>query len=275
MILSLLFALAVALLLWSAVIEPRLLRLRRVAVVTPHWPPGRAPLRIAVLADPHVGAPHMTLARLRSVVDATNALGADLIVLAGDYVVEKGAVLGGRIVRPEPIAAELARLRAPHGVVAVLGNHDWNLDGEAIGRALDEVGIQVLENAIRRVDSPDGTYWVAGVADDGTRTPDVDGTLAGRTDAAPVIVVTHDPAVFREIPFGVAVTISGHTHGGQLRLPLFGAVHLPSRAPLRWALGHVRENGRDLVVSGGVGTTKLPVRFLCPPELVLITLEHG
>jgi uncharacterized protein len=81
--------------------------------------------------------------------------------------------------------------------------------------------------------------------------------------------------VFREVPFGVAVTISGHTHGGQLRLPLFGAVHLPSRAPLRWALGHVRENGRDLVVSGGVGTTKLPVRFLCPPELVLITLEHG
>ncbi|HYD99291.1 MAG TPA: metallophosphoesterase, partial [Alphaproteobacteria bacterium] len=206
--------------------------------------------------------------RLRAVVDATNALEPDLIVLLGDYVIN--GVVGGTIIPIGPIAEELRRLQAPLGTVAILGNHDWWTDGPAIVAALEGAGITVLENRALRLERPGGAVWLAGIADDTTRAPDVPGTLAQVTDAGPVIVLAHDPASFADVPARPVVTLSGHTHGGQIFLPLLGAPMVPGRAPRRWAYGHIVEAGRDLIVSAGIGTSILPIRINMPPEIVVV-----
>jgi hypothetical protein len=116
-------------------------------------------------------------------------------------------------------------------------------------------------------------YWIAGLADATTRLPDPAGTVGRIAPPAPVIAIAHDPAVFAEMPDRVVLTLAAHTHGGQVYLPLVGALVTPSRAPRRWAYGHIREDGRNLVVTGGIGTSILPLRFNMPPEILLVTLS--
>ena len=259
---------------WSVLIEPGRLVVRQVAFATDQWPGTHPPLRIAVLSDLHVGAPHVGIDKLRNIVATANAERPDLVLLLGDYVIQ--GVLGGHHVPPEPIAEALAGLRAPLGIVAILGNHDWWEDGERITTALTKAGIRVLENDAVRLELGSGKgLWIAGLADDTTRRPDIHRTLA-RTDAnSPVLMLSHDPAPFAEMPDRPLLTLSGHTHGGQVHLPLFGALLSPGRAPRRWAYGHIVENGRHLLVTGGIGTSILPIRFNMPPEIIVLTISGG
>ena len=255
---------------WGFLIEPGLLRLTELRIETERWPQRRAPLRVAALGDLQIGAPHMTLEKLDEIVERTNRQDPDLVVLLGDYVIQ--GVLFGSAVAPEDIATRLARLSPRHGVYAVLGNHDWRHDGLAIRRAFEDVGIVVLDNQARALDLPEGRLWIAGLADATTRTPDVAGTLAPVPEHEPIIVLAHDPVVFFEVPPRVVATFAGHMHGGQVYLPYFGALVTPGRAPRRWAYGHIREDGKDLFVTAGLGTSILPVRFNMPPEIALLTL---
>lgn len=262
--------LALAAAVWGFLVEPGWVRLRQVAIASERWPAGRPPLRIAVLGDLHVGAPHMDLAALDRVVARVNALGPDLVVLLGDYVIH--GVPFGRFVEPAATARSLAALEARHGVFAVLGNHDWWYDGLAIRRVLEDAGIVVLDNQARAVDLPAGRLWLAGLADDTTRRPDAAGTLEAIPQSEPVIVLAHDPVVFFDVPPRAAVTLAAHMHGGQVYLPLIGALITPGRAPRRFAYGHIREAGKQLYVTAGLGTSILPVRFNMPPEIALVTL---
>jgi predicted MPP superfamily phosphohydrolase len=134
--------------------EPRRLVLREAHVALPGWPAGH-PLRIAVLTDLHVGSPHNGLRRLSGIVARTNAMRPDLVAIPGDLVIQ--GVVGGRFVEPEAIAARLTALRAPLGVFAVLGNHDWWFDGPRVRRALGRVGIAVLEDSALAVGTGVGT----------------------------------------------------------------------------------------------------------------------
>ncbi|HZP38875.1 MAG TPA: metallophosphoesterase [Methylomirabilota bacterium] len=170
-------------------IEPGRLVVREVPLVIPRWPAGMKPLRVAAIADVHTGAPHITLDRLREVVARTNAARPDLVVLLGDYVVH--GVVGGRLVPPEPTAAVLRDLRAPLGVLAVLGNHDWWYDGARVGRALTDAGIPVLDDEAVALRTPGGLLWVAGVGDPWTRPASIGRALAAVPAGAPVIVLTH------------------------------------------------------------------------------------
>ena len=264
-------AVALALGVWSAVIEPDLLTVRRISVNSGPWPDGLGPLRIAVISDLHVGSPHVDLDKVDAVVDTVNGLGADVVALLGDYV-----ILGmpfGRFVPPAPTAERLARLQAPLGVISVLGNHD-NLRGAKQTReALEEAGIVVLEDDVMPLQAPGGRFWIVGLADEMTRGADAVGTVSRVPLAEPFIVLSHDPAVFFRVPDRAALIVAGHTHGGQVYLPLFGALVTPGRSPLRHAYGLVEEAGRHMVVSGGIGTSILPLRFNMPPEVVLITLR--
>ncbi len=181
--------------------------------------------------------------------------------------------LFGMPMPPETIAAHLQGLRAKHGVFAVLGNHDWyRRGGERVWRALESVGIRVLENRATPLPGSGGRIWLAGIADDTTRHPDPQGTFRDIPEGAAVVAMTHDPAVFPDIPDRAALTLAGHTHGGQVAVPFWGALFIPGRSPLRYAYGHVAENGKDLYVTSGIGTTGLPVRFNAPPEIVVLTL---
>ncbi len=235
-----------------------------------HWS-AHGPLRIAILSDLHVGSPFNGLAKVREIVDRTNAARPDIVCILGDLVVQ--GVIGGHFVPPEDIAAELKRLRAGAGVFAVLGNHDGWLNHDRVRDALQRNGIRVVEETAERRDTPAGPLWIAGVSDLWTGTHDITAALdAVKHDGAPVILLTHNPDVFPLVPDGVALTLAGHTHGGQVRLPFVGAPIVPSQFGQRFAAGHIVEGGRHLFVATGLGTSILPVRFRVPPAVTILTI---
>ena len=229
-------------------------------------------VRVAVASDFHVGAPHIGLDRLAAIVDRINSGKPDIVLLLGDYVTH--CVVGGTRIAPESIAAVLARLRAPLGAISVLGNHDWWLDGDSVRAALETAGIAILENDALRLDLPCGPFWVAGLADDSTRQALPEEALNPVPDGDPVVVIAHDPANFPETPQRVLIHFAGHTHGGQVYLPLIGAPFIPGRAPRRYAYGMIEENGRRMYVTSGIGTSILPIRFNMRPEIVFLTIRQ-
>jgi predicted MPP superfamily phosphohydrolase len=257
--------------LWAFVLEPASLRVRQHRLSVPHWSAGR--LRIAVLADLHVGSPFNGIDKLRRIVTATNDTSADVVLLAGDFVIH--GIRGGTYVPPEEIAAVLSALRAPLGVWAVLGNHDWWLDAHRVGAALEERGIRVLDDSAVRLERGGASFWLVGVSDFWEGAHDVKRALASVPEDASVLLLTHNPDVFPEVPGRVSLTIAGHTHGGQVWLPLFGRRVVPSMYGERYAAGSVIEDGRHLFVSTGLGTSILPVRFCVPPEVSLLELDES
>jgi predicted MPP superfamily phosphohydrolase len=256
--------------LWAFWLEPASLTVAE-HELSLGWPAER-PLRVAVLTDLHVGSPFNGMAKLHSTVDRTNAAQPDLICILGDLVIQ--GVLGGRFVPPEEIVVELTRLRAAAGVVAVLGNHDGWFDHDRVRQAVERVGIRVVEDTATQLNTPAGPLWVAGISDLWTGRHDLSAALAAvADDRTPVLLLTHNPDVFPMVPDRVTLTLAGHTHGGQVRLPLAGALIVPSKFGQRFAADHVVEGGRHLFVATGVGTSILPVRFRVPPAVTLLTLR--
>jgi predicted MPP superfamily phosphohydrolase len=254
---------------WGFWLEPSSLTVREVNLPLA-WPLPH-PLRIAVLSDLHVGSPYYGLSRLPQIVARTNGSRPDLICILGDVLTL--GVIGGHYVPPAPIAAELRHLRARYGIFAVLGNHDRLSDGPGLERALEGAGIRVLEDTAVLVRTADGPLWLAGVSDLWTGPHDVGRALgAVRDSTTPLIVLTHNPDLFPELPARVLLTLAGHTHGGQVRLPLIGAPIVPSRFGQRYVAGHVVEHGRHLFVATGLGTSDLPIRLGVPPAIFLLTL---
>jgi predicted MPP superfamily phosphohydrolase len=275
---------------YGAGIEAWDLRVTRYNVQPPQWPSGFQ-LKIAALADLHACEPWMDLDRIAGIVARTNALQPDLIVLLGDYVAGMPRATTGYIPAAK-WAPVLGGLKAPLGVHAVLGNHDWWEDrtvmrsgqGKPIAqREMEAAGIPVYENDAVRMTKEGHPFWLAGLGDQLAymaarryRTlkrigvDDLGATLAKITDDAPVVMMAHEPDVATRMPSRVALQLSGHTHGGQMRLFGWSPI-VPSRYGGRFAYGHMRENC-DIVVSGGLGCTALPIRINMPPEIVLVTL---
>lgn len=268
--------------------EPTHQRITRYALTPRGWPAGRK-LKLAVLSDLHIGGPYMSLERVEELVAATNALKPDIVLLLGDFIASR---------KPRPSdppmqawARRLADLRAPAGIHAILGNHDWWHDAEAqsarmgptqVGLTLEAVGITVLENRALRLETPAGPLWLAGLGDQiaflrrqkglPLGIDDLAGTLEQiADDGAPAIMMAHEPDAFAHMPDRIGLTLAGHTHGGQVRLFGWSPV-VPSRYGNRYAYGHVVQEGRNLIVSGGIGTSKLPIRLGVPPEIVLVEL---
>jgi hypothetical protein len=205
-------------------------------------------------------------------VDRVNELEPDLVLIAGDLVIDN--VLAGRFVPPEEIVEILADLEPRGAVFAVLGNHDRWLSADRVTAALEGIGITVVENRAARVSLDGHGVLVAGVSDYWTGHPDLDLALVEAAQE-PVLLVTHNPDIFPEVPSRVSLTLAGHTHGGQVVLPFLGPVITPSRYGPRYASGHIVEEGRHLFVTTGVGTSRLGVRFRVPPEIALLTLRRG
>ncbi|MFG1230266.1 metallophosphoesterase [Xanthobacter wiegelii] len=251
------------------------------------WPQD-LPLTIAVLTDFHIGEPAMGLGRIERIVAATNALNPDLIVLLGDY--PENLLWTTRSVSLAEFARAMTGLKAPLGVWSVLGNHDWWDDEQAmrrrkgptnVTRALDAVGIPVLENQAVKLSHRRQSFWLAGLGDarafpragldlfDGV--DDLPGTLAECEGDDPVILLAHEPDIFVSVPDRVALTLCGHTHGGQIRIAGWSP-SIPSAFGHRFRYGHIIEDGRHLIVSSGLGCSRLPVRVGVPPEIVQIEL---
>jgi predicted MPP superfamily phosphohydrolase len=262
---------AVALASWAFWLEPASLRVATYRLTLPRWPAACSGLSIAVVSDLHVGSPFNGVEKLERIVAETQKAEPDLVLLAGDYVIQ--GVRGGLFVAPEIIGAELGELTAPLGVFAVLGNHDWWLDGPRVQQAFEKSGIEVLENRAVELRRGDCAFWLGGIGDYWEGRPDVDRTLENVPPDAAALVLTHNPDVFPEVPDRVALTIAGHTHGGQVRVPLVGRPVVPSIHGERYAIGTIVEGDRHLFVTPGVGTSILPVRFLVPPEISLLEIR--
>jgi hypothetical protein len=265
-----LFVCLLSLGLWAFVIEPSRLVVRETKIALRPSAHSLKGLRIAAISDLHVGPPHITLNQLRRIVEMINATDPDLILIAGDFVEN---ALGLWPAEPESIASELKGLKAHFGVFSALGNHDWWYNGNRVRLALEGSGIRVLENDVAKIERNGAAIWVVGFGDLWEGFPNIAKTLAKVSDDAPVIAITHNPDLFPQIPARVALTIAGHTHGGQVALPLIGRPIVPSHFGQRYAIGHIVEGGRSLFVTPGIGTSIIPVRFRVTPEISLLTIS--
>jgi predicted MPP superfamily phosphohydrolase len=256
---------------WGFFIEPNRLVVRHETIQLDHWPAELSGLKIAVLADIHAGSPFIDDDKLHLIVERTNQLQPDLIVILGDYMTGNGWVR--RRVKPEVFAPELKGFRARLGVYSVLGNHDWWNNGFRVRHALEANGIKVLDNEVIEIDTGGTSLWLAGLADAWTRLQQIDTTIAKVPEGQPLIALTHNPDIFPQVPQRVPLLLAGHTHGGQVQLPFIGSVVQASEFGDRYLEGHIVENGHDLFVTTGIGTSIAAVRFGVPPEIVLLTLD--
>jgi uncharacterized protein len=260
------WGLFVGLAIWSFGIEPGWLAERRLEIESPKWE--LPPMSIGVASDLHVGAPHVGLAQIDRLVDGINAAHPDLILLPGDFVIK--GIIGGESIEVDAIADHLSRLRAPLGVYAILGNHDWWYDGEKVRHALEARGIHVLENESVVIQHQGQGVRLVGVGDDMTGHEDIRRAFRGTNANLPTIVMVHDPANAPDLSAGSVVAFAGHTHGGQVSLPLIGALITPGRAPRSHAYGWLDDVPVPTFVTSGVGTSILPVRFNRRPEYLIV-----
>lgn len=263
--------LGVLLIMWSMFLEPSRLVVKPTTLEIPGWPSGFAQCKIVALSDLHVGAPHITLDKLRRIVQLTNEQQPDLIVLLGDYVIQ--GVIGGTFIAPETFIEVLKDLRAPLGVYAVLGNHDWWFSADRITRVFQQGGIRVLTNEAVPLERQGQTLWLAGFGDLFSQRDEIEKTLHRVTTSDPILALTHTPDIFLKLPPQVILTLAGHTHGGQVNLPLLGRRVVPSDYGEKYAIGYVEEGPRRLFVTTGIGTSILPLRFRVPPEIAVLTIR--
>jgi len=285
-------------------IEPFRLRIQSHHLTPPRWPKSLQ-LTAALIADPHVCDPWMGLDRVRSIVAQTNALKPDIILMLGDYVASHKWQHAP--IPPQAWADLFGALSAPLGTHAILGNHDWWDDADAqrsgqgptrYGRALIRAGIPLYQNRVIRLEKDGRAFWLAGLDDQIALAPfrkykrsrlrgvdDLAGTLAQVTDDAPILLMAHEPDIIADVPSRVSLTLSGHTHGGQINcfgyLPAY-----PKKHGRSYAYGHIIETEgttltrhlglsaepRHLIVSGGLGCSILPIRFGVPPEITMVHL---
>ena len=260
-------------------------RIVRHVITDPRW--ALPDLTIAVLADLHVCRPWTPLSAISRIVAATNALRPDLIMVPGDFIADRNLPALG--VPAAEIIATLAPLAAPLGVAAVLGNHDWwdcrlsrrtGFARNSVAEALEGSAIRLLSNRALRLEHGGG-FWLVGI--DSQRAlrrlghPGLHDPVAAFAEVpagAPAILMAHEPDYFAEGDARAFLQVSGHTHGGQLNLGGWRPL-TPSRFRSRYGWGHIREGGRHLIVSGGVGYSGIPLRVFQPPEITLVLLRRG
>lgn len=264
---------AASLVFWGFFVEPNRLITRHETIQIDNWPRELNDLRIAVLSDIHAGGAFIDERKLRTIVERTNEMQPEMIVILGDYISGDGRRHPLKM-KPEVFAAVLKDFRAPLGVYSVLGNHDWWYNGGEVRTALEQNGIKVLDDEVFKVDARGTSFWLVGLADLWTRPQRIETAVAKVPENATVIAMTHNPDIFPRVPSRVQLLLAGHTHGAQIRLPFIGYVVAPSNTyGERYARGHIFENGHHLFVTTGIGTSIVSVRFGVPPEIVLLTVK--
>lgn len=274
---------------YSYFIEPRRLVINAQELLIPDLDPALDGLKIVAISDIHGGSNGVDEAKLRSIVETVNAQQADLVVLLGDYVSQTGS-RGPDSRHPlkmpvETIAANLTGMKGSYGVFAVLGNHDAWYSDAAIASALSSVGIKVLNGEVAVVERNGAKLRVLGLKDHlHVRTwegysREARSLLAPTEGTGDVLVLQHSPDIAPMITGNDSISndlrlmLSGHTHGGQVWLPVLGRPIVPSSYGQKFAAGHAREGGLDIFVTTGIGTSILPFRFLVPPEIAVVTLR--
>jgi uncharacterized protein len=259
----------------SVLLEPNRPRIVRKDFSLPRWPERLNGFTIAVLSDFHYD-PYFSVHPLHAAVSMVRDLHPDLIALTGDFVsvpptgeAAKGANAA------EPCAKLISEMSAPYGLWAILGNHDCDTDPERVIRALKAENIPVLENKSQAIERDGARFWLAGVNDVISGTADLSETLRGVPAGEAVILLAHEPDFADEASkFPIDLQLSGHSHGGQVRLPLLPPLYLPELAK-KYILGTYQVGPLPLYTNAGIGTVDVPVRLNCPPEITLITVQSA
>jgi len=262
----------------AAFMEPNHPRLERIEVRLPRLPAALDGFTVAQLSDFHYD-PHFSITAIQSAVNMTNQLKADLVVLTGDFVtvpfLERldGATRAADAI--DPCARLLSAINSRHGLVAILGNHDVFADPDHVTRSLEVAGIKVLRNQCVPIEREGARFWLAGVDDVLGGGANVGETLRGVPGGEAVMLLCHEPDFADKVTrHPVDLQLSGHSHGGQVRLPLIGPLYLPELAR-KYPAGLRRIGSMMLYTNRGIGTIRLPVRWNCPPEVTLFTLRSA
>jgi len=270
---------------YATQVEPRWIEVVRVDVPLPGWPEALDGFTIAQLSDVHLG-PYVSIEHLRRGVEMANDLRADLIVLSGDFVY-------GSADYSAACARELSALQARYGLFAVLGNHDIWTGPRPVTENLIAAGITVLRDDLQLLEIGDARLWLLGIKDTGYTGGSFSDfqamwrgghdELAAMLEAIPPdeprLLLVHNPDFVEMLPPGrIDLALCGHTHGGQVRLPLIGAPVVPSCFGQKYAGGLVRAPSTWVYVNRGLGLIPPPVRVNCRPEVTLLRLRsvsHG
>jgi hypothetical protein len=257
---------------WAFFIEPDRLVVHYETIKIESWPNELSGMRIAMIGDVHTDTRYINEAKLKRIVDLTNAQHPDLVVLLGDYI--HGARNDPEHVAPEVTAKYLKNLQAPLGVYGVLGNHDWWYNGERVRQVFESEGIPILEDDVKELNWHGKSFWLAGLADLWTRPQHVAPTITKAPAGSTIIALTHNPDIFPNLPQSVPLLLAAHTHGGQVNIPLIGTPIVPSRFGSKYTSGHIFEDNHHLFVTTGIGTSIMRVRFRVPPEIVILTITQ-
>ena len=240
---------------WSIFIEPNILKTKKITIEDSKL----AGLKVVFASDFHIKP--FEGYRLKKIVKRINEQNPDIILLGGDFV---NGHDGSFTMSMEDIAYGLKDLKSKYGTVSIIGNHDgWQGKNRMI-KALEDNGIKVLLNSNITFDN----FTIAGVDDLQTGNPDVEKALKNHKGG--VILLTHTPDVFPITPDNVNLVLAGHLHGGQVDIPARGTLFIPSIYGRKYLYGLIKENGKTLFTSRGLGNSILPVRFNCTPEIVVI-----
>jgi predicted MPP superfamily phosphohydrolase len=249
---------------WSAISDPVV---RRATVDLPGFPAGHPPVKVAFIADLHVQGPDMPPERVARIVAQVNAERPDLVLIGGDLIGDRP--LSTRRYSTAETMAPLAALRAPLGTIAVLGNHEYTRNGREARDALTRVGVRVLANQAVQA----GPLVIGGLDDQRTgHNRDARTYSAMRALAGARVLLSHSPDPFATLPPDIGLMLAGHTHCGQIRLPLWGPLETDSAYGERYACGFIEENGRKLIVTAGLGASMLPLRLMAPPDFWIVTI---
>jgi uncharacterized protein len=260
----------------STLIEPNRPRIVRQEILLRRWPTRLEGFTVALLSDFHY-EPYFSVHPLRASISMVKDLRPDLIVLTGDFVSEP--FLARNRVKAafaaDPCARLLRQMQAPYGLWAVLGNHDVVTDPNVVADAVRVQGIQVLVNQSVPIENNGARFWLGGINDALERKADLNAALHGIPPGESVVLLAHEPDYADYVArYPVDLQLSGHTHGGQVRLPFIGATYLPPMGrKYVWGLYKVRD--LTLYTNRGLGTVNLPVRMNCPPEITLLTLRRS
>jgi hypothetical protein len=257
----------------SFVLEPNRPHIIRKDFFLPRWPERMSGFTVAVLSDFHYD-PYFSVHPLHAAIPMVNDLHPDLIVLTGDFV-SIPLIGSGRkaALAADPCAQLIRQMAAPHGLWAVLGNHDDRTDRKHVTHALQAVNIQVLANQSQAIERDGARFWLAGVNDVLSRTADLSKTLQPVPGGEAVILLAHEPDFADHVAkYPVDLQISGHTHGGQVRFPLLPPLYLPDLGR-KYIWGAYQVGPLPLYTNAGLGTLRIPMRLNCPPEITLLTLR--
>jgi uncharacterized protein len=270
-------------------IEPERLVVNQYELRIDKWNPAFDGFRAAVISDIHGGSHGATVEKLREIVKRTNEQNVDAIFILGDFLSQKreNGIRGLRM-EPAVIADNLAGLQSRHGVFLVLGNHDEWYNPALVIEEFERIGYNVLNGELAEIRISDGgKLRILGLKDHTTLGIWKEYSDAAKRTAAPtngqgdLIVLQHSPDVVPAITGELRISpdtmvlLAGHTHGGQVRLPLLGSPIVPSMFGQKFVRGHVRDAGIDVFVTTGIGTSIMPFRFLVPPEIAVVTIRSG